>query len=67
MLEGRLICAGVEVPEVWGLGLGRRLLMLEAKAEGVGFMVGGAGVVLVVDGLAGFCQSSPRRSSMMND
>lgn len=66
VLEGLLICAGVEEPDVWGLGLGRRLLMLEAKAEGGGFEEG-AGVGLVVGGLAGFCQSSPRRSSIVND
>lgn len=67
VLDGRLSVAGGCVPEeglgrrFCGCGLERRELWFEAKV--LALAVNGA-IVIDLEG-AGFCQSSPRRSSMM--
>ena len=59
VLDGREMLFGDAVPDRGIAGLARKLLMFEARL--VGFK--GAAVV-VVEGLGGFCQSSPSKSSI---
>lgn len=60
VLEGRLMLRGDAVPDCGSEGLARKLLYVEANV--VGFK--GGLLLEEVAGFEGFCQSSPKRSSI---